>query len=76
MVFVGFASGAAALQTEPANLQGKLLYWENTAQRMRKNTRLGAEAVRPRHWAQLELAAHTLQVVGHIRMDKRDIPTL
>jgi hypothetical protein len=65
----------AGLQTELASLQGTLPHLENTARRMRKNTRLGAELVLLRQWAQLELAAHTLQVVGHIHMDKQDIPT-
>jgi hypothetical protein len=64
MVFVGFASAAAARQTEPANLQGMLLHSENTAQQMRKNTRLGAGLVLPTQWAQPEPAAHTLQAEG------------
>jgi len=75
LAFVGFASAAEALQNEPASLQDTLLYLENTARQMHRNTRLGVGLVLPRQWAQLELAAHTLQVVGHIHMDKRDIPT-
>ena len=62
--FVGFASAVEALQTESANPQGMLLHSGNTVQRMHKNTKLGAGLGPPKQWAQPELAAHTLQVVG------------
>jgi hypothetical protein len=64
MVFVGFVSEAAALRTESAILPHMPLHMENIAQWMRKNTRLGAELVQPKQWAQLEPAAHRLLVVG------------
>jgi hypothetical protein len=63
------------LLAEPANLQGTLLHSENTARRKRKNTKLEAGLALPKLLAQPELALDTLQVVGHIRMDKRDMPT-
>jgi hypothetical protein len=62
--FVGFASAVEVLQTESANPQGMLPHSENTARRMRKNTRLEAEVVLLRQWAQPALAAHTLRVAG------------
>jgi hypothetical protein len=62
--FVGFASAVEALQTESANPQGMLLHTENTAQWMRKNTRLEVEVVLLGQWAQPALAAHTLRVAG------------
>ena len=61
--FVGFGSAVEVLQTEPANLQGTLLHTENTAQWMRKNTRLEVEVVLLGQWAQPALAEHTLRVV-------------
>lgn len=63
MVFVGFASGAAALQTESATLPRRHLHMESTAGLMHKNTKLGAGVALPTQSAQAEQAAHTLQAV-------------
>ena len=62
--FVGPASVAEVAQTEPAIPQGKLLYLENTARRMRKNTRLGVGFGLPRQSAQPLPAEHILRAAG------------